>query len=66
MCFGILGYWYKQQKNLVSVNKGAHRVMHTNFYYVTLNTSIIAGYILEQDEGVEKVLNIYQVILGGL
>ncbi len=40
--------------------------MHTNFYYVTLNTSIIAGYILEQEEGVEKVLNIYQVILGGL
>lgn len=53
-------------RNLVDVKKGYHRVMHTNAYYLLLNTSMIIAYSIDGSEGVENVLKIYKRILGGL
>lgn len=53
-------------RNLVDVKKGYHRVMHTNTYYLLLNTSMIIAYSVNGSEGVYDVLKIYKRILGGL
>ena len=53
-------------RNLVYVKKGYHRVIHTNVYYGILNISIGTGYLINGSEGVEDVLEFYQIILGGL
>ena len=54
------------ERNLVDVKKGYHRVMHTNAYYLLLNTSMIIAYSVNGSKGVEDVLKIYKRILGGL
>ncbi len=54
------------KQNLVDVEKGYHRVLHTNMYYCILNATILAGYIVDGDSGVETVLKCYQKVLGGL
>ncbi len=53
-------------RNLVDVKKGYHRVMHTNTYYLLLNTSMIIAYSVNGSKGVDDVLKIYKRILGGL
>ena len=53
-------------RNLVYVKKGYHRVLHTNVYYGILNISIGVGYLINGSEGVEDILEFYQIILGGL
>ena len=54
------------ERNLVDVKKGYHRVMHTNAYYLLLNTSMIIAYSVNGSKGVYDVLEFYQEILGGL
>lgn len=54
------------ERNLVDVKKGYHRVMHTNAHYLLLNTSMIIAYSIDGSEGVEDVLEFYKRILGGL
>ena len=54
------------ERNLVDVKKGYHRVMHTNAYYLLLNTSMIIAYSVNGSKGVEDVLEFYKRILGGL
>lgn len=53
-------------RNLVDVKKGYHRVMHTNTYYLLLNTSMIIAYSVNGSKGVDDVLKIYKRILGCL
>ena len=52
--------------NLVYVKKGYHRVLHTNLYYMILNTSIEIGYIVNGSDGVVDVLGFFQSSLGAL
>ena len=54
------------ERNLVSVKKGYHRVLHTNLYYKILNFSMITSYVIGGKEGVEWLLVTYQKELGGL
>ncbi|MGN0744827.1 MAG: RHS repeat-associated core domain-containing protein [Christensenellales bacterium] len=52
--------------NLVDVNRGYHRVLHTDVYYAILNTSMAFAYIVNGSAGVEEMLWFYKSILGGL
>lgn len=52
--------------NKVRMKKSYHKVLHTNTYYAILNTTMIIAYEVAGREGVEKTLEIYQSILGGL
>ena len=41
-------------------------IMHTNLYYLILTINIGGAYLLGGEEGVERMLEIYQKILGDL
>jgi len=60
------GIGIDSEKNLVSMKKGYHRVVHTNLYYLLLNSSMIIGSNIGGENGVNKVLSIFKKILGGL
>ena len=52
--------------NLVDVNRGYHRVLHTDVYYAILNTSMTFAYISNGSDGVKDMLLFYKNVLGGL
>ena len=60
------GIRINDERNLVDVKKGYHRVLHTNAYYLVLNSSMLIAYGVEREKGVEKLLSIYKMILGEL
>lgn len=52
-------------RNLVYVKKSHHKVLHTTNYYLILNTSMVVAYVIDGPEGVEKMLEMYKMVLGG-
>ena len=54
------------ERNLVDVKRGYHRVLHTNAYYAILNLSMLYGFVTNGKKGVEEVLSVFKEILGGL
>ena len=62
----VSGIGINDPRNLVDMDKGYHRVLHTNGYYTLLNLSILGGYIFNGTEGVEEVLETYKAVLGSL
>ena len=60
------GISLEDERNKVYVKRGTHRVLHTNFYYMSVNTSVALGSLLGGEEGVLAVLKIYKAFLGGL
>lgn len=50
--------------NKVYVKKGYHRVLHTNFYYMSVNISVAFGSMVGGEDGVLAVLSFYNKFLG--
>lgn len=62
----LCGMSIEDSRNKVLVNKSYHKVLHTNVYYVLLNANMIISYAVAGEKGVEKTLEVYKAILGGL
>ena len=57
---------YEDEENLVYMDKTYHKVIHTDIYFFTLETSTVVAYVSRGRTGVRSLLFVYKFVLGGL
>lgn len=62
----LSGIGINDERNIVEILKKYHKVLHTNAYYILLNSSMITVFVLDGTNGVLDLLKKYKEILGGL